>query len=85
MLAIRGYLHPDGAAASEGFVAIQSAWRDVLSGSSGNLAACGASTLDEWAASLLAALLGRPATRSDELKRALRAQGVAAFGMRVAA
>lgn len=81
----RGYLGPEGSAASESFVATQSAWRDVLSGASTNLGACGATTLDEWAASLLAALLGRPASRSEELKKALRREGVAAFGMRAAA
>lgn len=81
----RGYLGAEGSAASEAFVATQSAWRDVLAGTSSNLAACGANTLDEWAAALLSALLTRPAARSDELKRALRREGIAAFGMREAA
>lgn len=83
-LKARGYLLPEGSAAAEHFVAAQSAWRDVLSGSSNDFGACGSSTLDEWAAALLAALLG-PASRADELKRALRSEGVAAFGMREAA
>ena len=81
-----GYLSPEGSAASDAFVAAQSAWRDVLSGSSTNLSACGAHTLDEWAALLLVALLGKPSSvRTDELKKALRREGVAAFGMREAA
>lgn len=84
-LKTRGYLGPEGSAASDAFVAAQSAWRDVLSGHSTNLSACGAHTLDEWAALLLAALLGKPAARADELKKALRREGVAAFGMREAA
>ncbi|MGC4090725.1 MAG: hypothetical protein QM756_23205 [Polyangiaceae bacterium] len=84
-LRLRGYLLAEGSAASEAFVATQGAWRDVLSGRSENFAACGASTLDDWATALLSALLGRPATRADELKRALRGRGVAAFGMREAA
>jgi len=84
-LAARGYLGPERAGASDGFATTQAAWRDALSGSSANLAACGATTLDEWGAALLAALLARPAARADDLKRALRSRGVAAFGMREAA
>jgi hypothetical protein len=84
-LAARGYLGPERSGASASFITTQAAWRDALSGSSGDLAACGATTLDEWGAALLAALLAHPASRADELKRALRVHGVAAFGVREAA
>jgi hypothetical protein len=84
-LQARGYLLPEASAASEAFVTAQSAWRDVLTGASSDFGSCGSSTLDEWGAALLSALLARPAGRTEELKRALRAEGVAAFGMREAA
>jgi hypothetical protein len=57
------------------------AWRAVLAGTSGDLSACGASTLDRWAAELLAIVLGAPQARVEELRRDLRRRGVAAFGM----
>jgi hypothetical protein len=57
------------------------AWRAVLAGTSGDLSACGASTLDRWAAELLAIVLGAPPARVEELRRDLRRRGVAAFGM----
>ena len=56
------------------------AWRSVLRGESADFEACGDSTLDAWCAELLAAVSGTP-ERAGELRRALRAQGVAAFGL----
>jgi hypothetical protein len=38
-----------------------------------------------WGAELLAALLSIPRERADDLRRALRQRGVAAFGMLAAA
>jgi len=61
------------------------AWRDVLCGTSSDLSACGARTLDEWGAELLNELLGRPSGASRELRQKLRERGVAAFGFRDAA
>jgi hypothetical protein len=66
------------------FRAVTQAWRRVLNGSGDDLGACGATTLDRWAADLAAALVGAPA-RADELRRELRKRGVAAFGMLEAA
>jgi len=57
------------------------AWRAVLAGTSCDLSACGASTLDRWAAELLGVVLGAPPARIEELRRELRRRGVAAFGM----
>jgi hypothetical protein len=84
-LRARGYLHADGRAASERFVCIASAWRGVLEGSCADIASCGDKTLDEWGSDLLAALLGRAPSGGEELRRALRRAGVAAFGVRDAA
>jgi hypothetical protein len=60
------------------------AWRAILRGTSDDLTACGGAMLDEWAADLLARLLGTP-TRSTALRRELRNRGVAAFGLSLAA
>ncbi len=60
--------------------AARDAWRSVVRGESADLDACGDSTLDAWCAELLAATAGTP-ERAGELRRALRAQGVAAFGL----
>jgi hypothetical protein len=46
----------------------------------GDLAACGELPLDEWAALLIASAMGAPG-RAAELRRELRARGVAAFGL----
>lgn len=81
----RGYLSADGGAASPRFVHIASAWRGVLEGSSADIAACGDKTLDEWGSDLLSALLGRAPSSGEDLRRALRRAGVAAFGVRDAA
>jgi hypothetical protein len=56
------------------------AWRAILLGTSDDFAACGGAMLDEWAADLLARLLGAPA-RATALRRDLRSRGVAAFGL----
>jgi hypothetical protein len=57
------------------------AWRRVLSGESADLSECGACPLDEWAARVLGAVIGAPESQERELRRELRRQGVAAFGM----
>lgn len=67
--------------AAPAFVATLQAWRRVLSGASDDLSECGARTLDEWAARVLGALIGAPESQERELRRELRRQGVAAFGM----
>ena len=67
------------------FSMVSRAWRDVLDGTGGDLSACGSATLDVFGAELLGALLGVPSGRADELRRALRQRGVAAFGMLAAA
>ncbi len=79
-----GYLNADGSA-SPRFVNTARAWQSVLCESSPDFGACGEKTLDEWAAALLAALLGAAPTAADTLRKRLRADGVAAFGMRDAA
>ena len=56
------------------------AWRAILRGTSDDFTACGGAMLDEWAAGILARLLGAPA-REPVLRRELRARGVAAFGL----
>lgn len=63
-----------------GFVAITSAWRAILRGTSDDFDACGAAMLDEWASDLLARLLSAPA-RAPALRQELRSRGVAAFGL----
>jgi hypothetical protein len=69
-------------ATGEGRV-VMDAWRDVLRGQSADLSACGATTLDNWAAEVLDAFGVIPP--EGDLRRALRKKGVAAFGMRLAA
>ncbi|RYZ02840.1 MAG: hypothetical protein EOO73_30105 [Myxococcales bacterium] len=61
------------------------AWSAVLSGSSNDLSACGSTTLDTFGAQLLAALLTVPGGRAEELRRELRRDGIAAFGVLEAA
>ena len=62
------------------FVAQTHAWRALLLGTSDDFAACGNAMLDEWAADLLARLLGAP-SRATALRSELRSRGVAAFGL----
>jgi hypothetical protein len=57
------------------------AWRAVLLEQSLDLAECGASTLDQWAAELLVAWLGQSSSAVANVRRRLRSAGVAAFGM----
>ncbi|MGD0679058.1 MAG: hypothetical protein ABSC94_26950 [Polyangiaceae bacterium] len=56
------------------------AWQGILRGQSSDFSGCGAMTLDEWAADLVARCLGDPA-RAGVLRRDLRQSGVAAFGL----
>lgn len=62
------------------FIGQTQAWRAMLAGTSDDFAACGNAMLDEWAAELLARLLGAPA-KATALRRELRSRGVAAFGL----
>jgi hypothetical protein len=55
------------------------AWRAILHAESEDFTLC-ATTLDEWASTTLAAVLGAPA-KATVLRRELRARGVAAFGL----
>ena len=85
VLVARGILDAKTSRPTPEFSVVAHAWREVLDGSSADLSACGSTTLDVWGAELLAALLGIPRDRADELRRALRQRGVAAFGMLAAA
>jgi len=69
-----------GSEVSATFVAQTNAWRAILLGTSDEFGACGAGMLDEWAADLVARLLGAP-SRATALRRELRSRGVAAFGL----
>jgi hypothetical protein len=69
-----------GTEVSAAFVTRTRAWRGILLGLSDDFGPCGNATLDEWAADLLARLLGAP-SRAIALKRKLRSRGVAAFGL----
>ena len=62
------------------FIGQTRAWRALLAGTSDDFAACGNAMLDEWAAELLARLLGAP-SKATALRRELRSRGVAAFGL----
>ncbi|HEX6764678.1 MAG TPA: hypothetical protein VF103_04355 [Polyangiaceae bacterium] len=84
-LVSRGILDAKTSRPTPEFSVVANAWRDVLDGTSADLAGCGDKTLDVFGAELLAALVGVPRDRSDELRRALRQRGVAAFGMLAAA
>ncbi len=56
------------------------AWRAILRGEGEDYSACGAATLDEWASSVVARLLGAP-ERAPTFRRDLRSRGVAAYGL----
>ncbi|MBS2016896.1 MAG: hypothetical protein JST00_28680 [Deltaproteobacteria bacterium] len=73
----------DGAV-TKTFAGQTEAWRAILRGTSDDFDATGGAMLDEWAADLLACLLGTPA-RGASLRKDLRARGVAAFGLVAAA
>jgi hypothetical protein len=70
----------DGDGVSASFAKTLSAWRAILRGTSDDFDATGGVMLDEWAAELLARLLGTPA-KAQTLRRELRSRGVAAFGL----
>lgn len=80
-LARRKVLAPGTGQASAELALAIGAWRAVLDGTGGDLSGCGDSTLDAWAAELLAALTNAPRADVAELKRDLRRAGVAAFGL----
>jgi hypothetical protein len=70
----------DGALrASERLASLVHAWSGVLR-RTGDFSACGAVTLNEWAAELLAALLA-DSQRAATMQYQLRRRGVAAFGL----
>jgi hypothetical protein len=75
-----GLVARDGAClrASGDFRTRAGAWRGVLGGACQDWSGCGDEPLDEWAAGILARLLDKP---GSELRRELRARGVAAFGV----
>jgi hypothetical protein len=80
-LCARGYLEKDGVSPSASFSATLAAWLDVVRGKTTDLGACGAATLDTWAADLICALAAAPRSRSGDYRRELRRRGVAAFGL----
>lgn len=61
-------------------VTIARAWQGILRNTSEDWDAIGGAMLDEWAADLLARMLG-VAERAPMLKRELRARGIAGFGL----
>jgi hypothetical protein len=65
--------------ASDHLAALVHAWSGVLR-RTGDFSACGSVTLNEWAADLLAALLG-DVQRASAMQYQLRRRGIAAFGM----
>lgn len=77
-----GYLH--GGRASEKFRVAWQTWVGLVRGDCDDFAACAGSMLDDWCADLLARATGSLEARQGA-KRALRARGVAAFGLSAAA
>ena len=74
---------PRGIRRSSGFTAKVLAWQGILRGESEDFALSDGGALeplDEWAADVLARVLGAPA-RTDGIRRELRRRGVAAFGL----
>lgn len=65
---------------SESFTAELRAWQGILRGESEDFGACGSTPLDQWAADVVARVLGYPA-RAEGIRRELRRRGVAAFGL----
>ena len=80
-LAVQG---PNGVVRAETLTRQVLAWQGILRGESEDYAACGSATLDEWAADLVARVLGS-AARAGSIRRDLRNRGVAAFGLVAAA
>jgi len=70
----------DGMRATPWFASTSTAWQSILRGESGDLSACGESTLDNWAADLIARLVANP-DKAPTIRRDLRRRGIAAFGM----
>ncbi len=76
-----------GIARSSGFTAKVVAWQGILRGESEDFSLSDGGALeplDEWAADVLARVLGPPA-RADGIRRELRRRGIAAFGLVAAA
>ena len=71
---------PSGIRRSESLTRTVLAWQNILRGESEDFTACGSVALDEWAADLVARVLGSP-TQKAALRRELRARGLAAFGL----
>jgi hypothetical protein len=69
-----------GLARTEAFVGQVLGWQGILRGESGDFGPCGSRPLDEWAADVVARVLGAPA-RAEGIRRDLRRCGVAAFGL----
>ncbi len=61
------------------FTAMVLAWQGILRGESEDFGPCGAASLDEWSANLVARVLGL-ASKVEGIRRELRRRGVAAFG-----
>jgi hypothetical protein len=59
--------------------AVALAWRAILNGEGEDFSLCG-TPLDEWASGVLAKILSAP-HKAAQLRRELRARGVAAFGL----
>ena len=62
------------------FASTRAAWEHILRGESGDLSACGDSTLDSWTADVIACLIASP-DKAATIRRDLRRRGIAAFGM----
>ncbi|HEY2511863.1 MAG TPA: hypothetical protein VGI39_13435 [Polyangiaceae bacterium] len=58
---------------------VAAAWAAILRGEGEDFSVCG-TPLDEWAAATAAGILGAP-HKAAQLRRELRARGVAAFGL----
>jgi len=71
-----GQTRVDGLLADEG----ARAWQGVIRGESEDFSRCGSATLDEWAAGVVARVVGSGCSRTDAIRRELRRRGVAAFG-----
>jgi large subunit ribosomal protein L32 len=59
-------------------------WAKIVRDEGGDFEACGGKTLDEFAAEIAAAIAG-DRSKLEPMRRALRADGVAAYGIVVAA
>jgi hypothetical protein len=70
----------EGVRPTESFAMTRMAWQSILRGESGDLSACGESTLDTWTADLVARLIAHP-DKAQTIRRDLRRRGIAAFGM----